>query len=109
MNIDPNLLEACYEEENRTDIVDALYANIKDGMTFVLGPRDCAIGDRHLLFSGDSPRQKIVLHTARVPWWVEYDDDEPLRLEDVPTSFCRTLLKNIAAGNYTIAERTPRH
>ena len=101
---DPDLLEACYEEENRSEIVDALYSNLKDGMTFTLTPKDIAYGDHFLIFSAYD-KQVITIHMNRVPWWLEFDADEPMRLEDCPTSFYRTLLKNIQKGNYEITER----
>ena len=109
IKIDPDLLEACYEEENRHEIVDALYSNLKDGMTFTLTARDIAYGDRFLLFGYGYDKQIITIHMNRVPWWVEFDCDEPMRLEDCPTSFYRTLLLNISKGNYTITERVTKN
>lgn len=101
---DPELLEACYEEENRSDIVDALYSNLKDGMTFTLTKKDTAYEDNFLIFSSTN-KQVITIHMNRVPWWIEFDGDEPMLLENCPTSFYRTLLLNIDKGNYTITER----
>lgn len=106
--INPDLLEACYEEENRHEIVDALYDNLKDGMTFTLTPKDIAYRDRFLIFSAYD-KQVITIHMNRVPWWVEFDEDEPMLLEDCPTSFYRTLLLNIGKGNYTITERVTKN
>lgn len=99
--IAPELLKAYNEEENRTKIVFLLYDLLKDGMTFTLTPKDIAYGDRFLIFSAYD-KQVITIHKNRVPWWIEFDCDEPMLLEDCPTSFYRTLLLNIDKGNYTI-------
>lgn len=101
MKIKSSLLNPIYEEENRTEIFSALIDNIKDGMTFVLDEGKVAAFDSFLLFSDTYPTMTITLHTRSVPFWVEFDGDEPMLLENCPVSFFRTLLMNISRGNYT--------
>ena len=47
----------------------------------------------------------ITLHTNCVPYWVEFDGDEPMRLEDCPDCFFDTLILNIKMGNYTMPSK----
>ena len=84
MKIKSSLLNPIYEEENRTEIFSALIDNIKDGMTFVLDEGKVAAFDSFLLFSDTYPTMTITLHTRSVPFWVEFDGDEPMLLENCP-------------------------
>lgn len=101
MNIDIDLCLPYREYENRHKIFDALLDNIEDGMTFTLTPSNIATGDHFLIFSAYK-KQTITIHTDNVPYWIDFDGDEPMLLENCPTSFFRTLLININEGNYTI-------
>lgn len=81
--------------EDRFEIFGKLLPKLKDGMKIVLTPKNVAAGDNFLIFCGSRQSQTITIHTNRVPYWIDFDCDEPMRLEDCPTSFFRTLLKNI--------------
>ena len=72
-----------------------LLDKIKNGMKITLSEKDVAEGDDFLIFNNPEETQTITIHTNRVPFWLEFDKDEPMRLEDCPESFYRTLLKNI--------------
>ena len=87
-----------------TDIFSLLLSKIEDGMTFTLTKKDCAFADDFLIFSA-CRKQVITLHTRSVPYWVEFDQEEPMLLEDCPITFWQTLLLNIEKGNYTLTER----
>ena len=67
---------------------------IKDRTTITFTQENIAEGDDFLIFSA-CKKQTITLHTNRVPYWVEFDGDEPMRLEDCPNSFLRSILKNL--------------
>lgn len=77
------------------DIFGELLNKIKDGMKITLTENDVAYGDTFLIFNKYCKKQTITIHTNCVPFWVEFDQDEPMLLEDCPESFYRTLLKNI--------------
>lgn len=79
-----------------------LLSVIKNGMKITLSQMDCVWGDNFLIFSDYRPYQTITLHTNRVPYWIEFDEDEPMLLEDCPEAFFTTLRKNIERGNYEI-------
>lgn len=68
---------------------------VKDGMKITFTPKNVAYGDRFLLF-GYHKKQTITFHTKSVPFWIDFDGDEPMRLEDCPESFFRSILLNIA-------------
>lgn len=105
MDIPIELILPYREQENRHKIFDALLENLEDGMTFTLTKSDIASGDRFLIFNDEyRPKQVITVHRNCVPYWLEFDCDEPIRLEECPTSFYRTLLLNLDEGNYTIKE-----
>ena len=97
------LLNPSNDYEKRSDIFCALISRLKNGMTFTLTEKDCAPEDDFLIFSAYD-KQVITIHTNRVPYWVEFDTDEPMLLENCPTSFFRTLLQNILDKNYTITK-----
>ena len=88
-----------YEEYGK--LVDRLYKAIEDGMTFTLTKDDVAEGDHHLIFSAYK-EITFTIHLDRVPWWIDFEGDEMMRLEDCPPSFYETILLNIERGNYTI-------
>ena len=70
-------------------------SKIKDGMELVLTPNNVATDDDFLIFNEDTDKTTIKFHTNRVPYWVEFSNDEPILLENCPQSFLRSILKNI--------------
>jgi len=82
-----------------------LLSVIKNGMKITLSQMDCVCGDNFLIFSDYRPYQTITLHTNRVPYWIDFDGDEPMLLEDCPEAFFTTLRKNIERGNYELPKK----
>ena len=77
-----------------------LLSLIHDGMTITLTASDAVRGDNFLIFDDDyRPSQTLTFHTARVPYWIEFDCDEPIRLEDCPPKFFETLVSKIEEMN----------
>ena len=70
-------------------------SKIKDGITFTFTANNIAEGDDFLIFNDNKEKTIITIHTSRVPYWVEFSNDEPILLEDCPDSFLRSILKNI--------------
>lgn len=70
-------------------------SKIKDGITFTFTANNIAEGDDFLIFNDNKEKTIIIIHTSRVPYWVEFSNDEPMRLEDCPDSFLRSILKNL--------------
>lgn len=82
-----------------------LLSVIKNGMKITLSQMDCVWGDNFLIFSDYRPYQTITLHTNRVPYWIDFDGDEPMLLENCPEAFFTTLRKNIERGNYELPKK----
>lgn len=68
---------------------------IKDGMSITFNPFNVHEDDDFLVFNTLMDKTKVTFHTNRVPYWVEFDNDEPILLENCPESFFRSILKNI--------------
>ena len=66
----------------------------RDGMKITFTPNNIADGDNFLIFSANK-EITATIHRNRVPYWVEFDCDEPILLEDCPESFYKSILKNI--------------
>ena len=81
--------------DNRTDLFIKVIEKIKDGQKIVFTPDNVADGDDFLIFGSWNQKQEVTFHKNRVPYWIEFDCDEPMRLEDCPTSFFKSILKNI--------------
>lgn len=80
---------------NRYELFGQVMAKIHDGLKIKFTSENVAPGDRFLIFNDDDDECEVSFHTNRVPYWLEFSNDEPMRLEDVPTSFLESILKNI--------------
>ena len=78
-----------------------LLALIVDGMTVTLTARECE--DIFQIFSSPSDSVRIAIHATSAPYWVEFNGDDPMLLENCPEEFYTALISNIEAGNYTIS------
>lgn len=67
---------------------------IHDGMQITFTPDNVAYGDDFLIFSAHNKSCTITFHKNRVPYWIDFDGDEPMRLEDCPESFYESILLN---------------
>jgi hypothetical protein len=76
------------------DLFSEVLDKIQDGMTITFTPKNVAWGDDFLIFSA-TKKIKVTFHTACVPFWIEFDGDEPMLLENCPESFFESILKNI--------------
>lgn len=79
---------------NRQDLFSEVLNKIKDGMKITFTPQNVAEGDDFLNLS-TYKSQTITFHTKYVPFCIDFDGEEPMRLEDCPESFFRSILKNI--------------
>lgn len=83
-----------YTNEQRLDLFMKVMGRIKEGMKITFTPDNVARNDRFLIFSAYKSCT-VTFHKNRVPYWVEFDNDEPMLLEDCPTSFFESILKNL--------------
>lgn len=73
-----------------SQVLDVIY----DGMKITFTPQNVAWGDHFLIFNKYRPSQTITFHTKSVPYWIDFDGDEPMLLEDCPDSFFESIIKN---------------
>ena len=78
-------------EDLYSQVLDKIY----DGLKITFTPSNVAWGDRFLIFTSYRKKQTVTFHTKSVPYWLEFDGDEPMRLEDCPDSFLESILLNI--------------
>lgn len=62
-------------------------------MEITFTPSNVAYGDRFLIFSAYKSC-KVTFRNHGL-WWVYFDNDDPMLLEECPTSFYESILKNI--------------
>lgn len=72
-------------------VLDAIH----DGMQIAFTEQNVADGDNFLIFNDDNEQTIVTFHTKSVPYWVEFNNDEPMLLENCPDSFLRSIIKNI--------------
>ncbi len=72
-----------------SQVLDAIH----DGMKITFTPDNVASGDRFLIFSAHKSHT-ITFHTKSVPYWIDFDGDEPMLLENCPDSFFESILLN---------------
>lgn len=75
------------------DLFTQVLNKIKDGMSITFTPNNVAWGDDFLIFSA-TKKIKVTFKDFGL-WYVLFDDDEPMLLEDCPESFYVSILKNI--------------
>ena len=76
------------------DLFCEVLKKLKEGMTITFTKDNIAEGDDFLVFSA-AKSITIAFKQPNDLWWVLFDNDEPMLLENVPDSFLRSILKNI--------------
>ena len=75
------------------DLFSRVLSKIKDGMSITFTLDNVAEGDDFLILYPDRPCKVTFKHFGL--WYVLFDGDEPMLLEDCPESFYESILKNI--------------
>ena len=78
----------------KEDLFGQVLAKIQDGMTITFTKDNIADGDNFLLLGCGYDSCTITFRCFGL-WYVLFDNDEPMLLEDCPDSFYRSILKNI--------------
>lgn len=68
---------------------------LEEGMTITFTKDNIASGDHFLILGCGHDSCTITFKRPRDLWWVLFDNDEPMLLEEVPDSFLRSILNNI--------------
>jgi hypothetical protein len=82
------------KNERDMDTFEKVLNKLEDGLTITFTPQNVAWWDRFLIFSGDRKEIKITFKDFGL-WYVLFDNDEPMLLEDCPDSFFDSILLNI--------------
>ena len=77
------------------DLFSKVLGKLKEGLTITFTKSNIAEGDRFLIFGCGYDSCTVTFKRPRDLWWVCFDNDEPMLLENVPDSFLRSILKNI--------------
>lgn len=72
-----------------------LLAYLKDGTEITFTTENIADGDDFLILYPNRPCTCTFKRSPWGVWYVYFDGDEPMLLEDCPESFYRSILKNI--------------
>lgn len=75
------------------DLFSKVLGKLKDGMEITFTPKNVAWGDNFLIFSA-CKKIKVTFKNFGL-WYVLFDGDEPMLLENCPESFYESILKNI--------------
>lgn len=75
------------------DLFSEVLGKLKDGMEITFTPKNVAYGDNFLIFSAYK-KIKVTFKNFGL-WYVLFDGDEPMLLENCPDSFLESILKNI--------------
>jgi len=77
------------------ELFSKVLKKIKDGMSITFTKENIAEGDTFLILGCGYDTCTITFKRPCDLWWVYFDNDEPLLLENVPNSFLRSIIKNI--------------
>ena len=76
------------------DLFGQVLDKIYDGLKITFTPKNVVPWDHFLLF-GYYKKHTVTFHTKSAPFWLEFDGDEPMLLENVPDSFLESILLNL--------------
>lgn len=79
---------------NKSELYDIILGKASDGQSLVLTKDDIAPGDGFLNLNG-FPKVTVTFRMDTVPFRLEFDNDEPMRLDELPTRFLETLVRNL--------------
>lgn len=91
--MDKKFRNALIKVDNAEDLFDEVLEHVKDGMTITFTPNNVYPNDRFLIFSAWK-KHKVTFHRKGLTW-LEFDNDEPMNLEDVPQSFLKSIMLNV--------------
>ena len=81
--------------ENAYELFDKVLNKIEEGMTITFTKDNIADGDDFLILDCGYDSCAITFKRLGDMWYVLFDNDEPMLLEDCPDSFYESILKNL--------------
>ncbi len=70
-------------------------SQLKEGMSITFTRNNIADGDDFLILGCGYDSCTVTFKRPGDLWWVCFDNDEPVLLENCPDSFLRSIIKNI--------------
>lgn len=80
--------------ERDYQLFENVLAKIKEDMTITFTKDNLAEGDKFLILGCGYDSCTVTFKRPCDLWWVCFDNDEPILLEECPDSFYRSILKN---------------
>ncbi len=77
------------------ELFSTVLNKLKEGMSITFTKDNVADGDRFLILGCGYDSCTVTFKRPCDLWWVCFDNDEPMLLEDCSDSFYRSILKNI--------------
>ena len=77
------------------DLFGKVLGKIREGLTITFTKDNIAPGDHFLIMGRGCDSCTITFKCPGDLWWVCFDNDDPILLENCPDSFLRSILKNI--------------
>ena len=77
------------------ELFSKVLGKLKEGQTITFTKDNIAEGDRFLILGCGYDSCKVTFKRPHGLWWICFDNDEPMLLENAPDSFFRSILKNI--------------
>jgi hypothetical protein len=81
--------------KKRIKLFSKVLEKLHDGLSITFNRSNIAFGDDFLIFNELHPEVTVTFKRHGDLWWGHFDGDEPMLLEDVPTEFLESILKNI--------------
>ena len=77
------------------NLFSQVLGKLYEGLSITFTTKNIAPGDDFLILGYGYDQCKVSFKRPRDLWWVFFDNDEPMLLEDCPDSFLRSILKNL--------------
>ena len=81
--------------EKDHNLFSQVLGKVREGQTITFTKGNIAPGDNFLILGRGYDKCVVSFHRPRDLWWVCFDNDEPMLLENCPDSFLRSILKNL--------------
>ena len=77
------------------NLFSSVLGKLREGLTITFTKENIAPGDNFLILGCGYDHCTVSFHRPGGLWWVCFDNDEPMLLENCPDSFLRSIFKNI--------------
>lgn len=79
----------------RIRLFQKVLEGLRDGLSITFNRSNIAFGDDFLIFNEAHPEITVTFRRPGDLWWMYFDCDEPMLLEDAPTEFLESICRNL--------------